>query len=1342
MNPAIASAEIDSVVTELVVAWARTLLADRPVPRRNFRVVLGDVALARRVRAELDRVSSASGWFAVATSADEDAVRLRNQAPQRPAGVPERAPLVYLVFWCESEKGHAQNAQSLRDLTEVDVSDILGVLSVEHPIEKRMRERCQDAAKVWGDNKAGRACAAQLEAVWNILRCAVRTGRGGRDGTLPFVEDLNTFARWLRRAFVPDAEWGGTSAAERPALLVRRWGEALPELGLFRTESLASVLGVPVAADAKPTPKATTAAWPARVHELLAENQAAAVDFSALEDQIAGKLSVETRLAQEKRVRLALRDEPAARASLVKYCRGEASDALERVEWLFHEKPDDRRSASHGLKGLLIARSAGTTRSSPLDRASNDLRDLLALWSRDDSATQERIALFPEHMRQRAKADARFGTAAASAVRALAAREIPMLAGLEPATRDSLGQVIASPVFDAEALLRNASAWERLAADEDRSVEAPTLLLGLARLLFRVIADRQREQQPLSLGNGTLLLKVGESSTLELPIDGWRKDERSRITAWLRDRVLPDELEPQPDGFETDDDADEHQIVVAVALRKPDGTNERLGEVTVVWSPLHVSVTQASARIGAWSMAEPDRRPFRSQVLLQILKDHHQTTLGGQYSDVEPAFKSYLREVTAGPHAALTHVIAPLPVEARGWVDGWAKAFSWMDAPGALEADASQELTRQLQAALDAGEFAVAQDLNTRIKSLSQQPKPARPPPKDVRFLLQAGTAELRVGTGDELRRHVVLLPHHPLVLRLRALSEELLCESLRTMAQGWPERALGDLESALTSWGAPEPQHLYGWWDGEPLVFDEWLADFGIARFGPFGDPEGADPGRQGVREAARVLDRYARLFPAAGDRLALRVEADADGEWANRLVSLMGRHADLEQLNADIDVLGVRDLVQFTRESWRDAGRRPLLELHDDGTEPRVRLRANPTLPAPAHIGFVVGETVAALQPTIHTVAPPPARGGIWERSALFQDPYPELLTASFHVGDPLDSLCRNVALAVSYARSEQLQVHVERYSFDDTKVREPIQRLHAGAHWLALSSRRPLYRAVQAAGEDVATLLDFRTTWDAGRPLHVCVSVSTGELTRDLHRLAGLLKSLIGEDIPGLASSVISLARHFAPGFAINCAGAPSPAAVEGLLGLLLTAHRVRSTRPPATLVLALDQHQSLLARTKDQSRSDILTMSFRPDAAIDVRVAESKLTINEADAKSSVVTRALEQTRTTLERLNRLAVEHPLAASVRSQLRSALIEHLHLATSTREEELVARPFVDALGKPGTSIRLVEPSEVHVWSLASGTHSESATPSGASVFIYDRVTTLDLLRTLAGDRRQEGR
>ena len=62
----------------------------------------------------------------------------------------------------------------------------------------------------------------------------------------------------------------------------------------------------------------------------------------------------------------------------------------------------------------------------------------------------------------------------------------------------------------------------------------------------------------------------------------------------------------------------------------------------------------------------------------------------------------------------------------------------------------------------------------------------------------------------------------------------------------------------------------------------------------------------------------------------------------------------------------------------------------------------------------------------------------------------------------------------------------------------------------------------------------------------------------------------------------------------GFAINCVGAPSAAAVEGLVGLLLTAQAVRDLGTEPELVLALDQHQGLLSRTKDRSRSDLLLL----------------------------------------------------------------------------------------------------------------------------------------------------
>ena len=149
-------------------------------------------------------------------------------------------------------------------------------------------------------------------------------------------------------------------------------------------------------------------------------------------------------------------------------------------------------------------------------------------------------------------------------------------------------------------------------------------------------------------------------------------------------------------------------------------------------------------------------------------------------------------------------------------------------------------------------------------------------------------------GVGGRVRR-LVLTPHHPLVLRLRLIGDEILATTLRQLwTVGWDRRTLDDLDGALEEWGLPEPIHCYGFWDGEPLVFDAWTQDH-FASFSSLGMGREVDAQDLGARQVARELGRYSELFPAAADRLRIRLKADPHGQWAWRLVVRATRFAKL---------------------------------------------------------------------------------------------------------------------------------------------------------------------------------------------------------------------------------------------------------------------------------------------------------------------------------------------------------------------------------------------------------------------------------------------------------------
>src|SRR5262249_6788380 len=142
-----------------------------------------------------------------------------------------------------------------------------------------------------------------------------------------------------------------------------------------------------------------------------------------------------------------------------------------------------------------------------------------------------------------------------------------------------------------------------------------------------------------------------------------------------------------------------------------------------------------------------------------------------------------------------------------------------------------KQLQEQLQRAALAGNMEEVGILAAKLKALPAEAQPGTVPSVEgVRNLLQVCTGNLR-------NERIVLTPHHPLVLRLRAISDALTAEILRVMwTEGWPEPALDELEE-LEGWGWPEPLRFYGWWAGkDPLVFDAWTRDVGFAWFGQLG--------------------------------------------------------------------------------------------------------------------------------------------------------------------------------------------------------------------------------------------------------------------------------------------------------------------------------------------------------------------------------------------------------------------------------------------------------------------------------------------------------------------------
>ena len=327
--------------------------------------------------------------------------------------------------------------------------------------------------------------------------------------------------------------------------------------------------------------------------------------------------------------------------------------------------------------------------------------------------------------------------------------------------------------------------------------------------------------------------------------------------------------------------------------------------------------------------------------------------------------------------------------------------------------------------------------------------------------------------------------------------------------------------------------------------------------------------------------------------------------------------------------------------------------------------------------------------------------------------------------------------MARAIGFAIGENGLVFRERYIFDRARCERPLAELQAGAHWLVLASRQPLYRAVQQAGRSVASVLDFYSAMERGRPVHVCVSLSARSADNDLRRLDASLQALFGRDVAGWgAGAVMEAATRFAPGLAMRCAGAVTTIELEGLVGLLLTGHEIRRNNPGA-IVLSLDQHRRLLARSGQLG--DVLSVRSQGNG-ISITVGESKFSTQSVDHNSSLVGDARAQVRSTVARLQHLAASHPLSPRARTVLSRALVHQIHLTDPDRQRASELYRLVDAAADPYQSL-LIEPEStgvVHVWSISPST-VDLVVPDvtgRASVHLHGRATTLARLRELGSD------
>src|SRR5579885_687109 len=81
--------QVKSFVVDAIARWAERQVAQPYPPRMDFRVVFGGADIVAGVQSRL--AESTCAWFAVRSSGDADAVKLRNGLPpkaERPASIP------------------------------------------------------------------------------------------------------------------------------------------------------------------------------------------------------------------------------------------------------------------------------------------------------------------------------------------------------------------------------------------------------------------------------------------------------------------------------------------------------------------------------------------------------------------------------------------------------------------------------------------------------------------------------------------------------------------------------------------------------------------------------------------------------------------------------------------------------------------------------------------------------------------------------------------------------------------------------------------------------------------------------------------------------------------------------------------------------------------------------------------------------------------------------------------------------------------------------------------------------------------------------------------------------
>ncbi len=1280
--PSMPETEVVQGVVRAVVGWLDQMTQTSQSPRVNLRTDVipreGEVAL----RTALGELAGPEREFVVRSSQATDAVQMRNRRGD------SNGTTVYLVLWQEGNRAHAVNAESLRNLHRLDAATILGDSAYTFEGEAVIDRRIRSLAG------ATTAVGEHVATVWRLVKKVLRD----QGAAVPLVSRIDT---WVEYLLAVDAE-----AAPSLDALVERWGAALPALGLFKFPAVGRVLGVHADVAVNPDAEARRREkrWEAELRTELLMNQACTIDFTNLADRIAGRGDLKSHLEDLDRrgFRLAQQGPEVARRSFEEFCRSGDKDALGAAEWAWQ---DASRGAMQGVRGVLVQRRIASPRKDPFAFLQTETLALL----RDTPLVEVisgQVAKFkqaPDYdspLRRLLAALGDCSTEEASFTQVLDELAI----GDVQACSQVLQKLIAEDPQLAVRAARLANLWAPKVA-EQASVRHPRLLEGL----MRVIANSVDEN---GFPPGKLILRPLGQLRREL---NWNLDPVA-MGVWLS-QVIADERGDDGEGASAA--GEEPKIRVQVTLVQKDGRSV-LGEIELAGEDVLPPPEATTAHVG-----------FGDDVHAQALR----------LTALMDSWQAYRAGWQTGR--------APLTPAADVWVTAWSAqvAAAAKAAPaGKARLDLVQQRLLDIDDAVEAADEAGKYDV---VEALEKEKRELRLERKD---LLASAAVETGPTVDAETCRELLqvctlrddalaptfieLTPHHPLCLRLRLARERLILKLLGELLGGeWSAEGNAELkrwaEDELGPDDLPVPLHAYTLTAHEPLLFDGWRPD-GAARYQRADRAGEAELSRLGIAPVARVVRDYRQIFARAGrkagkvgsvDRLQLQIGGDSDGAWAWAVVERLCQEPDGD---IEFGLTHAPDLpARPARMEAAAYGHSELFAPRRDGRSARVQFGTRAI--ARPHMALDLGEHLG-FQGTFRSIpsGDPPAAT---DEALLFSVPLLRLEGSALAVADPADRLCATTRMLMERVSNGQGSTYT--YDFDPDQHANRLRAAQGGAHWLVLASRFPVHRAVQLAaqreeaqGRPFASLIDFWTTRDRGRPLYLSCSLhSGGDAFRDTALVAALAELALDLDL----EVVLRAARAVAPKAAIALLRGQYRPEIQGILGLLLTAAFARGNTA-GERVLALDQHTDLLAG--GGQLADLIGARIE-DGALILRVLEAKFSGRQLTPADALAQNGRAQISSTVARLKHFETRHPLAARTRRRLIDALADAAALAgTDGGNDALVAAaldPSVRVLVEPATA------GTVHVWAL-DGVSGIDQSANGAPIVVHGRDETRAALAQLA--------